>query len=209
MYNNKYFNIYFLFFSILFLSSVVFLYDEEKIVALCLLSFVTILYYNFHEMIFNALNEESLILKKELVELFSAKIIIMKKLRYSWRIFLDIEDLIVDMYCWIKTKFQTIIKIKNKKRLTFFWKYIIKKDINSLFQSKVIIQENLTNLILALLKKKVLQSKILQLNSLNNLKNLSFKYTIKHIVLAKLNKNILNSNNNLNYNTYFYLKWIF
>jgi len=83
MYNNKYFNIYFLFFSILFLSSVVFLYDEEKIVALCLLSFVTILYYNFHEMIFNALNEESLILKKELVELFSAKIIIMKKLRYS------------------------------------------------------------------------------------------------------------------------------
>ena len=37
----------------------------------------------FHEMIFNALNEESLILKKELVELFSAKIIIMKKLRYS------------------------------------------------------------------------------------------------------------------------------
>ena len=60
--------------------------------------------------------------------------------------------------------------------------------------------------VLALLKKKVLQSKILQLNSLNNLKNLSFKYTIKHIVLAKLNKNILNSNNNLNYNTYFYLK---
>lgn len=209
MYNNKYFNIYFLFFSILFLSSVVFLYDEEKIVALCLLSFVTILYYNFHEIIFNALNEESLILKKELVDLFSAKIIIMKKLRYSWRIFLDIEDLIVDMYCWIKTKFQIIIKTKNKKRLTFFWKYIIRKDINSLFQSKIIIQENLTNLILALLKTKVLQSKILQLNSLNNLKNLSFNYTTKHIVLAKLNKNILNSNNNLNYNTYFYLKWIF
>ena len=209
MYNNKYFNIYFLFFSILFLSSVVFLYDEEKIVALCLLSFVTILYYNFHEIIFNALNEESLILKKELVDLFSAKIIIMKKLRYSWRIFLDIEDLIVDMYCWIKTKFQIIIKTKNKKRLTFFWKYIIRKDINSLFQSKIIIQENLTNLILALLKTKVLQSKILQLNSLNYLKNLSFNYTTKHIVLAKLNKNILNSNNNLNYNTYFYLKWIF
>ena len=83
MLKNKYFNIYFFFILILFLSFTVFIYDAEKIVVLCLISFFTILYYNFHEIIFSALHEESTALKKELINLFSSKIVIMRKLRYS------------------------------------------------------------------------------------------------------------------------------
>lgn len=83
MFNKKYYNIYILFFSILFLSTFVFSYDEEKIVVLCLISFVTILYYNFHQVIFDSLNDQSIALKEELVNLFKEKIIIMRKLRYT------------------------------------------------------------------------------------------------------------------------------
>lgn len=205
MLNSKYYNIYFLFFSIVFLSATVFSYDEEKIVVLCLISFATIIYHNFHEAIFNALNEQSILLKKELVDLFSDKIIIMRKLRYSWRIFLDIEDTIVDMYCWVKIKFKKIIQEKSKRRLNFFWKYLIRKDLNKLYQLKLIIKENFKMLILNQLKKKSLNFSEYNINTLNSLKTLTYNYTIKHIILNKLNKNV--SNLNLNLNTYYYLKW--
>ena len=207
MYNNKYFNIYFLFFSILFLSSIAFSYDEEKIVVLCLISFVTILYYNFHEIIFNSLNEESLILKNELIGLFSEKIIIMKNLRFCWRIFLDIEDLVIDMYRWVSFRFKKIIKSKSILRLNSFWNYIIKKDINQLFQLKLIIQQNFKFLIFKLLKVKVTTLNKLQLKSLNSLKTLAVTTSIKHFIFNKLNVKCLNIHTKNNYNTYFYLKF--
>ena len=69
-------------FPILFFSSVIFLYDEEKIVALCLISFITIFYFNFSKIIFDTLNEKSITLKNELIKLFTEKIAVMRKLRY-------------------------------------------------------------------------------------------------------------------------------
>lgn len=207
MVNNKHFNTYVLFFSILIFSSIIFLYDEEKIVVLCLISFVTILYYNFSQIIFNALNDQSVYLKKELVNLFEEKIIIMRKLRYTWRIFLDIEDLIIDMYCWIKQKFFFIIKKKNARRINIFWKLIIRKDLNDLLKFKLLVNENLKILILNLLKKKLMYSKTLNLNSLNLLKNLSKSKIQFPLILNKLKINALTTNSKINYNTYYYLKW--
>jgi len=81
MLNKKYKNISFLFFTIIFFSSFIFSYDEEKIVVLCLISFVTILYYNSNQILFDLLQEQSYNLQKEFYNLFSDKIIIMKKLR--------------------------------------------------------------------------------------------------------------------------------
>ena len=78
---DKNFNTYILFFLILFLSQFVFLYDEEKIIALCLISFIVIFYQNTNILIYNLLNEKAKSLEIEFINLFKDKILIMNKLR--------------------------------------------------------------------------------------------------------------------------------
>ena len=203
--DKKYQHLILLFVTIIFFSTFIFSYDEEKIVVLCLISFATILYYNFNQIIFNSLQEESLLLRKELIALFSDKVIIMRKLRFSWRIFLDIEDYIVDMYCWVKRKFNKILLLKLQKRIIFFWNYLIKKDLNNLFQYKINISENFKHFLLIGLQKNYTQINFFKNTYLINLKNLSYNWTFKHYLLNKLNKNCINYNLQTNYNTYLYL----
>ena len=209
MFNKKYYNIYILFFSILFLSTFVFSYDEEKIVVLCLISFVTILYYNFHQVIFDSLNEQSIALKEELVNLFKEKIIIMRKLRYTWRIFLDIEDYIIDMYCWVKQTFVNIIQNKNLRRINTFSRLVIRKDLNNLFQAKLLIKENLKRILLNLLKQKMSAVTTVKQLTLNELQSFNSGLTQKHFLLNKLKINSLNKTHYNHYNSFYYLKFFF
>ena len=69
-----------LFLTIIFLSQFIFAYDEEKVVALCLISFATIVYFNFNQIIFNSLNVQSLEIEKEFSILYKEKKILMRKL---------------------------------------------------------------------------------------------------------------------------------
>lgn len=59
--------------SIFFLSQIIFKYDEEKVVALCLISFAFIFYINLSSSVDNALSQKALTLEKEFLILFKEK----------------------------------------------------------------------------------------------------------------------------------------
>lgn len=201
---NKNFNLYVLVFTILFLSQFVFLYDEEKIIALCLISFIVIFYNNTSEVIYSLLNEKALALETEFVSLFKDKIIIMNKLRTYWRLFLDLEDQTIEIFCWIKKSILNIIE-KKKNNRKYLINYFLKDKYNNLLIKNISIFRNFQLTLLALLKNNLLNNKknmnihiffnnIKSLNNSNNQKLL--------IVLNKLNLNKIN-----NYLTYYYLKF--
>ena len=145
--NKKYFKEFFIFFLIISLSQLVFYYDEEKVVALCLISFGILFYNNLNTLIYDILNEKAETLEAEFKELFEAKFKIMWKLRIYWRLFLDLEDNIVELYWWSKNNILKITILKNKN-INMLKKHWLKDYINFLLDKKFMIQKNLQKLFL-------------------------------------------------------------
>ena len=196
-----------LFLAIIFLSQFIFAYDEEKVVALCLISFATIVYFNFNQIIFNSLNTQSLEIEKEFSILYKEKKILMRKLWSVWRIFLDIEDFIVEIYYWVKKSLIYVLEQKKKNRKLFSM-LLLKYNINQLYLYQMKINENLKYFLLILFKfslNNINKKKYFKTN-LNILKKIN-KFSFKHILLSKLNNNTFLKAKNYHYNTYLYIKW--
>ena len=214
----KNFNIPILFFLILLISKEVFSYDSEKVVILCILSFITIAYFNFKDMIYQILQAKSLKLKDEYQELIFEKEKLEKEIRKFWRIFLDIEDQMVEIFCWLKSNISLFINKmnKNRKLITFF---LIKDQLNLLIKNQLKINQSLHLLVI----KKSINN--VRLNFLNNVSsnliyknNLNYFYNklieiskqsnIIYLILNKLNTNKeFNNKSNIwiNNNVYLYL----
>ena len=143
----KNFKEFFLFFLIITLSQFIFSYDEEKVIVLCLLSFGILFYNNFNTLIYNALNEKAETLEWEFKELFEAKFKIMWKLRIYWRLFLDLEDKIIELFWWSKNNIISVVNLKNKN-ISLLKKHLVKDYINYLLDKKFIIQKNLQKIFL-------------------------------------------------------------
>lgn len=152
--NKKYFSEFFIFFIIITLSQFIFSYDEEKIIALCLISFIILFYNNLNQLIYTLLNEKSQTLENEFVDLFKAKFDIMWKLRIYWRLFLDLEDNVVEFFWWVKKNLIQVrlIKISNINLLN---KHLVKDVINFILQKNFMIQKNFQKILLNFLTKQI------------------------------------------------------
>ena len=124
-------NVYILVFLFILASHEFFSYDEERVVAFCILTFVFLTFINIRVSVYNNLKLESIFYKKSLLKISIFKNRFLKRLRYYWRIFLDIEDFVMYIYHSIKDKMINFLYKRNLKRKNFFL-LCIKDDINSI-----------------------------------------------------------------------------
>ena len=204
---NDYFYSYIIFIIILFLSKFIFAYDEERVIVLCLISFVIIFYENTHKMLYNALNERSTSLEEQFLELYNDKVFIMKKLRIYWRLFLDLEELIIEFYVWIRKQLISLVDLKKKKRI-YIVRHFIKDKIKVLLDKKNLTKKTINLIYIKMLSNNFfIKNKNNSLNflkSLNSLKNINQNINYKHLILNKINLKI-NFLNKYKYFSYLYL----
>ena len=204
---NKFLFSYIIFFVILFLSKFIFAYDEEKVIILCLISFVIIFYENTSKIIYNVLNEKSLSLENDFLNLYKDKLFIMKKLRIYWRLFLDLEELIVEFFVWLKKQFKSLILLKKNKRI-YIVQHFIKDKIKLLLYKVFLIKKTLNLIYVKNLKfyfYLMNKNKTLSFSkTINSLKDLNKNIKYKHWIINKLNLKIKFIKNN-NYFSYLFL----
>lgn len=212
-------NIPILAFLIFFLSKEVFSYDGEKVVILCILSFIILAYFNFKDALYNAFTARTMKLKEEYTDLIVLKENLEKEIRKFWRIFLDLEDQLIEIYLWVKLNINSSIKKFNKNREAFLF-YLIKDQMNGLLKEKLKLKQHLSNFILmdtiknfkSILNNKS-QKQLVYINDLNfylnSLTQTKLNYTLIELVLNKLNinKEFCQSNNWINFNSYISAKY--
>ena len=209
----KNFKVPVLFFLIMLLSKEVFSYDGEKVVILCILSFIIIVYFNFKDALYNSFVARSLKLKEEYTELVSTKENLEKEIRSFWRIFLDVEDKIIEIYIWVKNSISSSInKFNNNRKLISF--HLIKDQLNLILKEHLKIKQTINLLVLT----RVFNNLKIELKNTNNEKmdvyinklvNVSIKSDVKHLILNKLNKNkeLVNNLKPVNLNSFFYYNY--
>ena len=77
----KHFNVPILFFLLLLLSKEVFSYESEKIVVLCIITFIIVAYFNSKELLTNTFEAQTLKLKEEYSALINEKEDLERKIR--------------------------------------------------------------------------------------------------------------------------------
>lgn len=174
--------------SILFLSFAIFSYDEEKVIALSLMSFFFIFYFNFGSSLNNALAEKGNLLEEELVKLFTEKKVMMRKLRRYWRIFLDLEDITIEVFYWTRRSLKKILSVKLKNREFYFF-HFLKSKYQSLIDHQYKINKNFELINLNQIKSSLnMTDNYGSINYDNLLKN-SFSNVFTKNQLKILNKN--------------------
>lgn len=209
----KNFKVPVLFFLIMLLSKEVFSYDGEKVVILCILSFIIIAYFNFKDALYNSFLARSLKLKEEYTTLVTNKENLEKEIRSFWRIFLDVEDRIIEIYIWVKNNIAASVKKfnSNRKLISF---HLIKDQLNLILKEHLKIKQNINLLVI----NKVFSNLKTEFKNIdkenmtiffNQLLNVSIRFDIKHLLLLKLNKNkeILNNKNVVDVNSFLYYNY--
>lgn len=186
-------------FLIFFLSKEVFSYDGEKVVILCILSFIILAYFNSKEALYNTFLSRSEKLKEEYVLLAEKKEKLEKEIRTFWRIFLDLEDQLIEIYLWVRYNIINITtKFNNNRNAVIF--YLVKDQLNLLVKEKLKINQYLNELVLknTLINFKNIVSKnySYKLNYINNLNFYLNKlistvpsHNLSTLVINKLNSN--------------------
>jgi len=195
---------------ILFFSQWIFLYDSESVVALCLISFVTIFYWNFKESVEQLLLEKGESLNAEVTGLYKGTSIFVKKMEYFWVIFLDMEDALYHFTYYLKTQAVYIlnkwVKTRNK-----FMNLLIKNDLFLINKNKLKLKLFLYYIVNIHTKKKLNTKNWINLFNfetfVNQLNKLSINSTSKHYIINKLNfsSNIKRKKHLYFYNSYIYL----
>lgn len=216
-------NIPILFFLMLMISKEIFSYEGEKIVIFCIISFIVLSYFNFKENLSNFFAEKNEKLFEEFNSLYELNVKYLVSLRKFWKIFLDVEDQLIEIFFWIKFNIKKILNIKNKNRNHFIF-YLIKDQLNFLLKDQLTINyllkkqliKNSFNYILLNLKNKV-ENENLYLKNFNysyflNKLNSNLTTNIFLIILNKLNLNIHSEfkteNTWFHLPTYFYTKFL-
>lgn len=136
MIKNPIINVPVLFFLILFISKEIFSYDSEKIVILCILSFLIVAYFQLRTSIYEAFISKSAKLEEEFNTLADLKYSLEKNIRSFWRIFLDLEDQLTEIFFWFKNNTQVFVKKFNKNRISFNF-HIVKDQLNNLLKDNL------------------------------------------------------------------------
>ena len=125
MYNNN-FKISILFILIFLISKEVFSYDSEKIVILCILSFLIIVYFNFKDALYQSFISKSTKLTEEYNDLINLKLKLEEEIREFLNIYKLSRNQIFQMGDLIMNNFISFLRKANKNRqlivfhLTFF-----------------------------------------------------------------------------------------
>jgi len=204
----KYFSVYVLVVLILFLSHFIFSYDEEKVVALCLLTFGVLSYINFSSLIFEGLNQKSNSLELEFKTLFTEKITAMRRLRIYWRLFMDLHDFLIEFYFWFKQRFTAIVKrrILNRQNLAL---HNIKAKYSELL-SKSLNNKRQINLVeLETTKKNVFFSTPVSFDGYLKMLKQSSSSTSQSFVLLTLKNLNINTSSSSGVSRLFYFTLIF
>lgn len=214
----KTFNIPFLFILIFLISKEVFSYDSEKIVILCILCFLITAYYNVRTSLHESFQAMSSKIEEEFSTLVNLKATLENNIKNFWENYIKLEDLLIEIYFWVKANFNTFIKKANKNRILFNF-HIVKDQLNSivkealttnyLFQSfyKTIIINNFYFMLDSKINSSPLNLNISSFfNKLKSEKNI---FTFEELILNKLNINkeiVLDNGKNYNLETLLLLK---
>ena len=156
----KTFNVPFLFILVFLISKEIFSYDSEKIVILCILCFLITAYYNMRTMLHESFLSISAKIEEELVDLLNLREKLEKNIQNFWKNFIQLENMLIEIYFWVKANFKSFINKANKNRILFNF-HIIKDQLNSL------VKDTLTTnyLFESIYKKIVLNNFYFMLNS--------------------------------------------
>jgi len=211
-FSRVYFKVPLLFYLVFMLSKYIFSYESEEVVIFCILSFVIIAYYSSREMFYESLASKSNKLEEEYTQLFTKIQDLTKKIRSYFRIFLDLEDKIVEIYYLTKVYYNKFLNIKNKNRSLFLF-YLVKDELNFYLQDDFLrsYKENLNAVESATAYLKLLNSGKINTNiNLNNNESFNSKLnsvlssnSLIYLIMNKLN---LNNKDYLNFLFTYYIK---
>lgn len=194
---SKHFYIPVVYFLLFLVSKEVFSYDSEKVVILCILSFFFTAYYQLRTSLYESFLAKSAKLQEEFSNLAELKYNLEKSIRSFWRIFLDLEDQLIEIFFWIRYNIQNYIKKTNKNRVLFAF-HVVKDQLNILIKENLVTTFAIRNLHV----KKTINNFYLVLNNvINNNNKLDNNFFIsklndkteessfKDLIINKLDKN--------------------
>ena len=206
-----------IYFLILLISKEIFSYDSEKIVILCILTFIITAYYQVREGLYETFQARTAKLEEEFVVLLTLKAKLERNLHNFWESFVVLENQLITILVWVKNNLKKII-IKSNKNRTLFNFHIIKDQLNLLYKENLLVNYGLKSL----QTKNTLynfnlvwESKIdytgtdlTIMSALDQLKSSSNETTFSSLITNKLNinKEIYFESGNwrpVNFNTYF------
>lgn len=198
------------FFLILLISKEIFSYDGERVVILCILTFVLTAYFQLREGISQMFELRTQKIEEEFVTLLQLKIKLEESIKNFWLKFKTLEKQVIQVLFWLKINVKSYIN-KNNKNRTIFSSKLLKDQLNSISKDNLAINYKLNN---ALVDnninnfKLILQSKI---NSIGIDLPINFflekikesddnTYNFKHLLLNKLNSEVVETSfNGLNW----------
>jgi hypothetical protein len=212
----KNFNIPVVYFLILLISKEIFSYDSEKIVILCILTFIITAYYQVREGLYETFQARTAKLEEEFVVLLTLKAKLEKNLQNFWESFVILENQLVEILIWVKSNLKKFIIKANKNRSLFNF-HIVKDQLNLLYKENLLVNYGLKSLqtkntlynFNLVLESKVdyATSDLTIMSALDQLKSSSNETTFNSLIANKLNVNkeiYFESGNwrSVNFNTY-------
>ena len=192
-------NIPIVFFLILLISKEIFSYDGERVVILCILTFVLTAYFQLREGISQMFELRTQKIEEEFITLLDLKIKLEKAIKSFWLNFKSLEKQIIQVLFWLKSNVRNYI-IKSNKNRTIFSSKLLKDQLNSISKDNLAINYKLNNLFInnnINNFKLILQSKVKSLGSdlpikffLEKIKESdNINYNFKHLLINKVNSN--------------------
>ncbi len=181
----------------LLISKEIFSYDGEKVVILCILSFLFVAYFQTKNVVSELLIAKSKKLEEEYIQLVDLKLNLEKSINSFWKAFIELENQLIEILFWVRANVSNTIIRLNKNRQTFFF-HVLKDYINSFFKNYLAIKYffqklyilSVFNNIQLVFNTSLLKSNALSLQfAFNKLKNTTINYDFTTLLLNKLNLN--------------------
>ena len=192
----KQFNLPIIYFLILLISKEIFSYDSEKIVILCILTFIITAYYQAREGLYETFKARTSKLEEEFLVLLTLKNKLETAVESFWQSFISLENQLIQILIWIKNNIKKFINKANTNRALFNF-HIAKDQLNLLYKENLLVNYGLKtlqtkntiyNFNLVLDSKLDYTSTDLNLISfLDKLKTVTNETTFNYLILNKLN----------------------
>ncbi len=112
--------VFFLFF---FISKEIFSYDGERVVILCILTFIITAYYQLRSSIYLMLELRSAKIEEEFTATLNLKIKLEERIKEFWILFHTLETKITNVLFWFKSNIIAYLLKANKNRAIFFQRF--------------------------------------------------------------------------------------
>ena len=127
-----------LYFLILLVSKEIFSYDSERIVILCILTFIITAYFQVREGLYETFQARTAKIQEEFVILLTLKAKLEKNLADFWDSFEDLTVQLVEILIWVKSNIRKFVEKANKNRSLFNF-HIVKDQLNLLYKENLLV----------------------------------------------------------------------